>query len=156
MKLFQRLLVAPALLGFIVPVTAKATETNLDAISNYYQENVDLNSNSFKSNTENKNLLLSGGEGLIESSSSDPIGGFSDTTTASFGVNFYVGAVDGGSVVTEGNLNFATPTDGDGTVSLDEIMKSTEELQDIEEKSTQDVTEKEVEVEELDDGNTKF
>jgi hypothetical protein len=35
-------------------------------------------------------------------------------------------------------------------------LKSTEELQDIEEKSTQDVTEKEVEVEELDDGNTKF
>ena len=47
MKLFQRLLVAPALLGFIVPVTAKATETNLDAISNYYQENVDLNFESF-------------------------------------------------------------------------------------------------------------
>ena len=109
MKLFQRLLVAPALLGFIVPVTAKATETNLDAISNYYQENVDLNFKSFKSDTKNKNLLLSGGEGLVESSSSDPLGGFSDTTTASFGVNFYVGAVDGGQVITEGNLNFGVP-----------------------------------------------
>ena len=109
MKLFQRLLVAPALLGFIVPVTAKATETNLDAISNYYQENVDLNFKSFKSDTKNKNLLLSGGEGLVESSSSDPVGGFSSTTTASFGVNFYVGAVDGGQVITEGNLNFGVP-----------------------------------------------
>ena len=96
MKLFQRLLVAPALLGFIVPVTAKATETNLDAISNYYQGNIDLNSKSFISNTDNK-ILLSGGEGLVETTASDS---FSSTTTASFGVNFYVGAVDGGEVST--------------------------------------------------------
>ena len=95
MKLFQRLLVAPALLGFIVPVTAKATENNLDAISNYYQDNIDLNSKSFISDTDNKSILLSGGEGLVESPSADS---FSDTTTASFGVNFYVGAVDGGSI----------------------------------------------------------
>ena len=64
MKLFQRLLVAPALLGIIVPATAKATENNLDAISNYYQDNIDLNSKSFISNTDNKSILLSGGEGL--------------------------------------------------------------------------------------------
>ena len=96
MKLFQRLLVAPALLGFIVPVTAKATETNLDAISNYYQGNIDLNSKSFISNTDNK-ILLSGGEGLVETTSDDS---FSSTTTVSFGANFYVGAVDGGEVST--------------------------------------------------------
>ena len=111
MKLFQRLLVAPALLGFIVPVTAKATENNLDAISNYYQDNIDLNSKSFTSNINNKSLLLSGGEGLVESSSSGP-GGFSDTTTASFGANFYVGAVDGGSINST-TLYFAVPTDAD-------------------------------------------
>ena len=96
MKLFQRLLVAPALLGFIVPVTANATETNLDAISNYYQGNIDLNSKSFISNTDNK-ILLSGGEGLVETTSDDS---FSSTTTVSFGANFYVGAVDGGEVST--------------------------------------------------------
>jgi hypothetical protein len=100
MKLFQSLLVAPAVLGFIVPVTAKATETNLDAISNYYQDNIDINSKSFISNTDNKTLLLSGGEGLVESNSSDPVvvDSFSSTTTASFGSNFYVGAVDGGAL----------------------------------------------------------
>ena len=96
MKLFQRLLVAPALLGFIVPVTAKATETNLDAISNYYQGNIDLNSKSFISNTDNK-TLLSGGEGLVETTETTAGDSFSSTTTASFGVNFYVGAVDGGT-----------------------------------------------------------
>ena len=95
MKLFQRLLVAPALLGLIVPVTAKATETNLDAISNYYQDDIDLNSKSFESNTHNKTLLLSGGEGLVESESSDPVvdDSFSSTTTASFGSTFYVGSI---------------------------------------------------------------
>ena len=119
MKLFQRLLVAPALLGFIVPVTAKATETNLDSISNYYQENVDLNSNSFKSITENKNLLLSGGEGLVESTSSSD--SFSSTTTASFGVNFYVGAVDGGSisVVTPGVQSATSTVNADTTVTTE-------------------------------------
>ena len=121
MKIFQRLLVAPALLGFIVPVTAKATENNLDAISNYYQDNIDLNLKSFTSNTDNKSLLLSGGEGLVESSSSGPTGGFSDTTTASFGVNFYVGAVDGATETTT-TVDLIVPTldadvadlDGDG------------------------------------------
>mgnify|MGYP001421534275 CR=1 FL=1 len=119
MKLFQRLLVAPALLGLIVPVTAKATETNLDSISNYYQENVDLNSDSFSSITENKNLLLSGGEGLVESTSSSD--SFSSTTTASFGVNFYVGAVDGGSisVVTPGIQTATSTVNADDTVTTE-------------------------------------
>ena len=108
MKLFQRLLVAPALLGLIVPVTAKATETNLDAISNYYQGNIDLNSKSFISNTDNK-TLLSGGEGLVETTETTAGDSFSSTTTASFGVNFYVGAVDGGTqtVVTPGATTVA-------------------------------------------------
>jgi len=108
MKLFQRLLVAPALLGFIVPVTAKATENNLDAISNYYQDNIDLNSKSFISNTDNKSILLSGGEGLVESSSVDS-DSFSSTTSASFGVNFYVGAVDGGTVTTTATTLLVDP-----------------------------------------------
>ena len=67
-----------------------------------------------------------------------------------------VAEVIGVSIEEAAQIHQKADTDGDGTVSLDEIMKSTEELQDIEEKSTQDVTEKEVEVEELDDGNTKF
>ena len=117
MKLFQRLLVAPALLGFIVPVTAKATETNLDAISNYYQGNIDLNSKSFISNTDNK-LLLSGGEGLVETTASDS---FSSTTTVSFGANFYVGAVDGGEVSTT-TTTLVTAAAG---VPVDEVTATT-------------------------------
>ena len=35
MKLFQRLLVAPAALGLISPIAANATEVNLNEIANY-------------------------------------------------------------------------------------------------------------------------
>jgi len=92
MKLFQQLLVAPAAIGFLCPLSVSASEVNLDAISNYSEDNLEIDSNSFKQKSSN-NILLSGGEGLVESS--DSTGGFSETTTASFGVDFLVGAVDG-------------------------------------------------------------
>ena len=94
MKLFQRLLVAPAALGLLAPLSASASEVNLDAISNYSDNNLEIDANSFKKESSN-NILLSGGEGLVEGS--DFSGGFSETTTASFGVDFLVGAVDGAS-----------------------------------------------------------
>ena len=104
MKLFQRLLVAPAALGLISPIAANATEINLNEISNYSDvENIEL-ANSFDSDQPNKSLLLAGGEGLADTESYD--GSFSETTTASFSVDFAVGAVDGKDVTT-------TVTDGD-------------------------------------------
>ena len=92
MKLFQQLLVAPAALGLFAPLSASASEVNLDAISNYSENNLEIDANSFRQESSN-DILLSGGEGLVESS--DSTGGFSETTTASFGVDFLVGAVDG-------------------------------------------------------------
>jgi len=92
MKLFQQLLVAPAALGLLIPLAASASEVNLDAISKYSEDNLEIDGNLFKQNTST-NTLLSGGEGLVESE--DVIGGFSETTTASFGVDFLVGAEDG-------------------------------------------------------------
>ena len=91
MKLFQKLLVAPAALGLLVPLSVSASEVNFDDISTYSNDNLELDVNSF--NQKSTNNLLAGGEGLVESS--DPIGGFSETTTASFGVDFVVGAEDG-------------------------------------------------------------
>ena len=84
MKLFQQLLVAPAALGLLAPLTVSASEINLDAISNYSEGNLEIDANSFKQKSPN-NTLLSGGEGLVDSS--DSTGGFSETTTASFGVD---------------------------------------------------------------------
>jgi len=92
MKLFQQLLVAPAALGLLIPLSASASEVNLDAISKYSEDNLEIDGNLFKQNTTN-NTLLSGGEGLVESD--DISGGFSETTTASFGVDMVVGAEDG-------------------------------------------------------------
>ena len=104
MKLFQRLLVAPAALGLISPIAANATEINLNEISNYSDvESIEL-ANSFDSDQPNKSLLLAGGEGLADTDSYD--GGFSETTTASFSVDFAIGAVDGKGTTT-------TVTDGD-------------------------------------------
>ena len=104
MKLFQRLLVAPAALGLISPIAANATEINLNEISNYSDvESIEL-ANSFDNDQPNKSLLLAGGEGLADTDSYD--GGFSETTTASFSVDFAIGAVDGKGTTT-------TVTDGD-------------------------------------------
>ena len=61
MKLFQRLLVAPAALGLLAPISANANEVNLNDISNYSDvENIEL-ANSF--NTLPESTLLAGGEG---------------------------------------------------------------------------------------------
>ena len=92
MKLFQQLLIAPAAIGLLAPLSVSASEVNLDAISNYSDDSLEIDGDSFKQKSSNNNLL-SGGEGLVESS--DITGGFSETTTASFGVDFLVGAVDG-------------------------------------------------------------
>ena len=91
MKLFQQLLVAPAALGLLAPLSVSASEVNFDDISTYSNDNLEIDVNSFNQNSTNN--LLAGGEGLVDSS--DTIGGFSETTTASFGVDFVVGAEDG-------------------------------------------------------------
>ena len=94
MKLFQRLLVAPAALGLLSSISANANEVNLNEISNYSNlEDIDF-SNSFNNELKTDNPLLAGGEGLVDSSADSSADSFSSTTTASFGSNFYVGSVD--------------------------------------------------------------
>ena len=98
MKLFQRLLVAPAALGLFSPLAANATEINLNEIANYSDvESIEL-ANSFNNDESTRNSLLAGGEGLVDTSSYD--GSFSETTTASFSVDFAIGALDGKGIET--------------------------------------------------------
>jgi len=112
MKLFQRLLVAPAALGLLSPLAANATEVNLNEIANYSDiENFEV-TNSFDNGQLTNSPLLVGGEGLVDSNSYD--GSFSETTTASFSVDFAVGAVDGLNEVTTGTTN--AQLEGDQTV----------------------------------------
>ena len=82
MKLFKSLLVAPATLGLLAPVAATANEVTINdfnpaeeiAVTNSRVDGLEARLNNFEA------------------------GGFSETTTASFGVDFLVGAVDGSSV----------------------------------------------------------
>ena len=97
MKLFQRLLVAPAALGLISPIAANATEVNLNEIANYSEvESIEL-TNPFDNDESIKTPLIAGGEGLVDT---DGPGGFSETTTASFSVDMLIGAVDGKGIST--------------------------------------------------------
>ena len=121
MKLFKSLLIAPATLGLLGPITASATEVNFNAISNYSYENSEIDVNTFQTSTQ-ENILLSGGEGLVESATYD--GGFSETTTASFSLDTLVGAVDGGNDSTEAvsfdyQMNIGLSTSFTGEDSLD-------------------------------------
>ncbi len=96
MKLFQKLLLTPALLGFITPMTANASETNLMDVSNYSQVDVQVTQDTFKP-LSSKNPLLAGGEGLNQNFSSDndfDVDSFSATTTATFSSNWLFGATD--------------------------------------------------------------
>ena len=106
MKLFKSLLVAPAALGLIAPIAANASEVNFKAISNYsneYNEIDEIDINSFKTSPK-ENTLLSGGEGLVDSTGYD--GGFSETTTASFSLDTVIGAVDGADDTESEALSF--------------------------------------------------
>ncbi len=102
MKLFKTLLVAPAALGLMSPLAATASEVNLNDISSYSDIDTIEFANSFNKDEVNDNQLIAGGEGLVSGSSHD--GGFSETTTASFSADFYLGAVDGGTPSTNDPL----------------------------------------------------
>ena len=75
MKLFKSLLVAPAALGLLAPMSATANEITVNDFNPVVEE-----------------TLLAGGEGLVSDSFD---GGFAETTSAKFSVDFAVGAVDG-------------------------------------------------------------
>ena len=92
MKLFKSLLVAPAALGLLAPISASASEINLNEISNYSDVENQEFANSFSNDESNIKTLLAGGEGLVDDHSHD--GGFSETTSASFTVEGYLGFTD--------------------------------------------------------------
>jgi len=120
MKLFKSLLVAPATIGLLAPLSTFAGEASLNDISKYSNlEHIDL-ANAFVNEEPNHNSLLAGGEGLVDSGSSD--GGFSQTTTASFSVDTVIGAIDGASSETTSldfQFNIGLSTSFTGEDSLD-------------------------------------
>ena len=90
MKLFKSLLVAPATLGLLAPIAATANEVTISDFSP----------------AEQLAITNSRVDGLEARLNNFEAGSFSETTTASFSVDFAIGAVDGKGTTT-------TVTDGD-------------------------------------------
>ena len=105
MKLFQKLLLAPAALGLFAPMAVNASESNFRDVTSYSQDQADLSLDTFKP-LSNKNPLLAGGEGTSSSQSNNDfdVDTFSSTTTASFTTNVALGSTEGATGNNSDNL----------------------------------------------------
>ena len=93
MKLFKSLLVAPATLGLLAPMSVTANELNITDVSGYSSsEEVE----SISDFDPEKELAITNSrvDGLEARFNNYEAGSFSDTTTASFSADFLIGAVD--------------------------------------------------------------
>merc|ERR1711881_632511 len=95
MKLFKSLLVAPATLGLLAPMSATANEVTIN----------DFNP------AEELAITNSRVDGLEARLNNFEAGSFSETTTASFSANFYLGATD-----TDDGNNTTTADDRDDSI----------------------------------------
>jgi len=112
MKLFKSLLVAPATLGLLAPLSATANEVTIN----------DFNP------AEELAVTNSRVDGLEARLNNFEAGGFSETTSASFSVDAVIGAVDGDTTteatVFEYQYNMALSTSFTGEDSLDIAIDS--------------------------------
>ena len=93
MKLFKSLLVAPAALGLLAPMTATANELNLNDVSGYSSSEEVQNINEF--DAADLAVTNSRVDGLEARFNDYEAGSFSSTTSASFSVDMAIGSVDG-------------------------------------------------------------
>ena len=127
MKLFQKLLLAPAAIGLFAPIAANANESNFRDVTSYTQDQVQVSLDTFKP-LSSKNPLLAGGEGASSSQSNDfDVDTFSATTAASFTTNFAVGKQEGGTtdpVVANFDYEIALSSSFTGNDSLDVVIQA--------------------------------
>ena len=100
MKLFKSLLVAPAALGLLAPMSATANELNLADVSGYSSSEEVQNISEFYP----KELAVTNSrvDGLEARMNNFEAGSFSETTTASFSADFMMGALTNDSLVDGG------------------------------------------------------
>ena len=99
MKLFKSLLVAPATLGLLAPLSVTANEINLADVSGYSSSEEIQNISDFNAAKEIA-VTNSRVDGLEAKFNNFEAGAFSETTTASFSVDMAIGAIDGQGVTT--------------------------------------------------------
>ena len=109
MKLFKSLLIAPATLGLLAPMSAMANDINLADVSSYSSSEEVENISDFNPAKEIA-VTNSRVDGLEAKLNNFEAGAFSETTTASFSVDMAIGAIDGQSTS-------ATVTDGDEAIT---------------------------------------
>ena len=97
MKLFKSLLVAPATLGLLAPLSASANELNLNDVSGY-SSSEEVESISDFDAAKELAVTNSRVDGLEARFNDFEAGSFSDTTVAAFSADFLIGAVDGSTV----------------------------------------------------------
>ena len=98
MKLFQKLLITPAVLGLMTPLASSANELNLAEVSGYSSSEEVQNINEF--NAKELAVTNSRVDGLEAELNNFEAGSFSETTTMSGSASFQVGAVNE-SAITE-------------------------------------------------------
>ena len=118
MKLFKSLLVAPATLGLLAPMSVTANELNITDVSSYSSSEEVQNINEFNS----KELAITNSrvDGLEARLNNFEAGSFSETTTAEFSANFYIGshADDDNEAATANDLDDAVTAGYDFGISL--------------------------------------
>ena len=94
MKLFKSLLVAPAALGLLAPMSVTANELNITDVSDYSSSK---EAKSIRDFDPAKELAVTNSrlDGLEARFNEFEAGAFSDTTSASFSVDTVLGAIDG-------------------------------------------------------------
>ena len=126
MKLFKSLLVAPAALGLLAPMTATANELNLNDVSGYSSSEEVQNISEF--NTTDLAVTNSRVDGLEARFNNYEAGSFSSTTSASFSVDMAIGSVDGNitseAVGTAYGYQMDLSTSFTGEDSLDVAIKA--------------------------------
>ena len=123
MKLFKSLLVAPATLGLLAPMSATANELNITDVSSYSSsEEVQNISEFYPNELAATNSRVDGLEARLNDYEA---GSFSSTTAASFGADFVIGAVDGAGAGKEAvtfnyqyGMNLSTSFTGEDTLAL--------------------------------------
>ena len=121
MKLFKSLLVAPATLGLLAPMTATANELNLNDVSGYSSSEEVQNISEF--NSADLAVTNSRVDGLEARINNYEAGSFSSTTAASFSVDMAIGAVDGNASETVGTaygyqIDLSTSFTGEDALSV--------------------------------------
>ena len=121
MKLFKRLLVAPAALGLVAPMAVSANEINLNDVSNYSSsEEIESISDFNATDLAVTNSRVDGLEARINDYEA---GSFSSTTSAAFSVDFAIGSVDGNANETVGTaygyqIDLSTSFTGEDALSV--------------------------------------